>query len=186
MVEQVNQQCLNEVTKGATVMQPQESFTIKELSELFGISRQAISKHVAKLDSSYIAKNSRGYKIILLNGARELASNLGNQELLDKLSVSEDDKQESIDIESESIVALKLLDQLQVKDEQIATLQRLLDQQQQLTLNANHQIEQMQTQINLLQAPIKQTDTDQEEPIRAKETEAQSKTSFFARFFGRS
>ena len=167
-------------------MQLQESFTIKELSELFGISRQAMSKHVAKLEPSYIAKNSRGYKIVLLNGAKELASSLGNQELLDRLSIKEDNKQENADIDDESKVAFKLLDQLQVKDEQIATLQRLLDQQQQLTLNANHQIEQMQTQINLLQAPIEQNDTDQEDATMTEETEVQSKPSFFARLFGRS
>ncbi|HEG1253224.1 HTH domain-containing protein, partial [Enterococcus faecium] len=45
-------------------MQPQETFTIKELSELFKMSRQAISKHIQKLDSSMIAKNERGYKVV--------------------------------------------------------------------------------------------------------------------------
>ena len=60
-------------------MQPQETFTIKELSELFKISRQAISKHIQKLDSSMIAKNERGYKIVLRSGVLKLAHNLGNQ-----------------------------------------------------------------------------------------------------------
>ncbi|HAP8306407.1 TPA: HTH domain-containing protein, partial [Enterococcus faecium] len=46
-------------------MQPKETFTIKELSELFEISRQAISKHVDKLDPSLLAKNERGYKVVL-------------------------------------------------------------------------------------------------------------------------
>lgn len=59
-----------------------------------------MSKHVAKLDPSYIDKNSREYKIVLLNGAKELASKLGNQELLDRVSVNDNDKQENIDLES--------------------------------------------------------------------------------------
>lgn len=59
-----------------------------------------MSKHVAKLDPSYIDKNSHEYKIVLLNGAKELASKLGNQELLDRVSVNDNDKQENIDLES--------------------------------------------------------------------------------------
>ena len=66
-------------------MQPKETFTIKELSELFEISRQAISKHVDKLDPSLLAKNERGYKVVLRSGVLQLARNLGNQRLLDKL-----------------------------------------------------------------------------------------------------
>ncbi|MBH1731537.1 HTH domain-containing protein, partial [Stenotrophomonas maltophilia] len=64
-------------------MQPQETFTIKELSDLFKMSRQAISKHIQKLDSSMIAKNERGYKVVLRSGVLQLARNLGNQMLLD-------------------------------------------------------------------------------------------------------
>ncbi len=65
-------------------MQPQETFTIKELSDLFKMSRQAISKHIQKLDSSMIAKNERGYKVVLRSGVLQLARNLDNQRLLDK------------------------------------------------------------------------------------------------------
>ncbi|MGM0325366.1 hypothetical protein IGJ18_002928 [Enterococcus sp. AZ078] len=39
--------------------------------------------------------------------------------------------------------------QLQVKDEQLKQMQKLLDQQQQLTLQANQQIEKLQEQLQL-------------------------------------
>ncbi|MCX3947112.1 DUF536 domain-containing protein, partial [Enterococcus faecium] len=39
------------------------------------MSRQAISKHIQKLDSSMIAKNERGYKVVLRSGVLQLARN---------------------------------------------------------------------------------------------------------------
>ena len=113
-------------------MQPQETFTIKELSELFKISRQAISKHIQKLDSSMIAKNERGYKIVLRSGVLQLAHNLGNQRLLDKLHEHEQNSDKNAYIPTKNVVA-----------------NELLDQQQQLTLQANQQIEKLQEQLQL-------------------------------------
>lgn len=141
-------------------MQPQETFTIKELSELFKISRQAISKHIQKLDSSMIAKNERGYKVVLRSGVLQLARNLGNQRLLDKLHEHEQNSDKNAYIPIKNVVANELLDQLreenkllreqlQEKDTQIKQMQKLLDQQQQLTLQANQQIEKLQEQLQL-------------------------------------
>ncbi len=131
-------------------MQPQETFTIKELSELFKISRQALSKHIQKLDSSMIAKNERGYKVVLRSGVLQLARNLGNQRLLDKLHEHEQNSDKNAYIPTKNVVANELLEQLreenkflreqlQEKDTQIKQMQKLLDQQQQLTLQANRQ-----------------------------------------------
>ena len=141
-------------------MQPQETFTIKELSEIFKMSRQAISKHIQKLDSSMIAKNERGYKIVLRSGVLQLAHNLGNQRLLDKLHEHEQNSDKNAYIPTKNVVANELLDklreenkflreQLQEKDTQIKQMQKLLDQQQQLTLQANQQIEKLQEQLQL-------------------------------------
>ena len=141
-------------------MQPQETFTIKELSELFKISRQAISKHIQKLDSSMIAKNERGYKVVLRSGVLQLARNLGNQMLLDRLHEYEQDNDKNVNIPSKNVVTNKLLDQLREENEflreQLALreqnnshIQKLLDQQQQLTLQANKQIEKLQEQLQL-------------------------------------
>ncbi|HHC7140319.1 TPA: DUF536 domain-containing protein [Vibrio parahaemolyticus] len=141
-------------------MQPQETFTIKELSELFKMSRQAISKHIQKLDSSMIAKNERGYKVVLRSGVLQLARNLGNQMLLDRLHEYEQDNDKNVNIPSKNVVTNKLLDQLREENEflreQLALreqnnshIQKLLDQQQQLTLQANQQIEKLQEQLQL-------------------------------------
>ena len=141
-------------------MQPQETFTIKELSELFKMSRQAISKHIQKLDSSMIAKNERGYKVVLRSGVLQLARNLGNQMLLDRLHEYEQDNDKNVNIPSKNVVTNKLLDQLREENEflreQLALreqnnshIQKLLDQQQQLTLQANKQIEKLQEKLQL-------------------------------------
>ena len=98
-------------------MQPKETFTIKELSELFEISRQAISKHVDKLDPSLLAKNERGYKVVLRSGVLQLASNLGNQRLLDRLHEYEKDNDKNIYISSKNVVVNELLDKLREENE---------------------------------------------------------------------
>jgi len=141
-------------------MQPQETFTIKELSELFKISRQAISKHIQKLDSSMIAKNERGYKVVLRSGVLQLARNLGNQSLLDKLHEHEQNNDKNAYISNKNVVANELLNQLReeneflreqlvLKEQNNSHMQKLLDQQQQLTLQANQQIEKLQEQLQL-------------------------------------
>lgn len=141
-------------------MQPKETFTIKELSELFEISRQAISKHVNKLDPSLLAKNERGYKVVLRSGVLQLASNLGNQRLLDRLHEYEQDNDKNVYISSENVVANELIDklreeneflreQLSLKEQNNSNMQKLLDQQQQLTLQVNQQIEKLQEQLQL-------------------------------------
>lgn len=141
-------------------MQPKETFTIKELSELFEISRQAISKHVDKLDPSLLAKNERGYKVVLRSGVLQLASNLGNQRLLDRLHEYEQENDKNVYISRKNVVVNELLDklreeneflreQLSLKEQNNSNMQKLLDQQQQLTLQANQQIEKLQEQLQL-------------------------------------
>lgn len=141
-------------------MQPKETFTIKELAELFEISRQAMSKHVNKLDPSFLAKNERGYKIVLSSGVLQIARNLGNQRLLKKLQAYESYSDKNINFTSNKEVATELLNQLReensflreqlsLKEKNSQQLQKLLDQQQQLTLQANQQIEKLQEQLQL-------------------------------------
>lgn len=141
-------------------MQAKETFTVKELADLFGISRQAMSKHVNKLDSNLLAKNERGYKVILHSGVLQLASNLGNKELLDMLQPNNKkeaintDKKEILEVASKLHIQLSkenefLQEQLREKDHQIKQMQKIIDQQQQLTLQANRQIEQLQEQLSL-------------------------------------
>lgn len=113
--------------------------TVKELAEIFGISRQAMRKHVDNLEPTYLAKNSQGYKTVLWSGVLHLADKLGRTELLEAFEIPDTASSDSIE--------MKLFAQLQQKDAQIEQLQsllaqqqKLLDQQQQLTLQANKQI----------------------------------------------
>ena len=162
-------------------MQPKETFTIKELSELFEISRQAISKHVDKLDPSLLAKNERGYKVVLRSGVLQLASNLGNQRLLYRLHEYEQENDKNVYISRKNVVVNELLDklreeneflreQLSLKEQNNSNMQKLLDQQQQLTLQANQQIEKLQEQLQL--AYTEETPEDESTTILSEETES--------------
>ena len=107
-----------------TDRQPKEMLTVKELAEFFGISRQAMRKHVDNLEPTFLAKNSLGYKTVLWSGVLHLADKLGRPELLEAFEIPDTASSDSIET--------KLLAQFQQ--------QKLLDQQQQLTLQANKQI----------------------------------------------
>ncbi|WP_144339888.1 DUF536 domain-containing protein, partial [Enterococcus faecium] len=110
--------------------------------------------------SSMIAKNERGYKVVLRSGVLQLARNLGNQRLLDELHEYEQNSDKNAYIITKNVLENELLDQLREENkflrEQIALkeqnnshIQKLLNQQQQLTLQANQQIEKLQEQLQL-------------------------------------
>lgn len=146
-----------------TDRQAQEMLTIKELSELFGISRQAMRKHVDNLETIYLAKNNHGYKTVLWSGVLKLADKLGQPELFQETT----QQQEIPDIPSDLTLTTELLAQLKQKDAQIEQLQallsqqqKLIDQQQQLTLQANKQIERLEAQERLTAVSEEQTDKE--------------------------
>lgn len=159
--------------RGDNHLQPHETLTIRELSELFGMSRQAMRKHVDNLDKQYISKNSRGYKVVSYLGVLSLADKLGRFELSAQLSQQDeipDKGYKDNDKEVASKLTTQLSQQLAVKDEQIEKLQQLLDQQQQLTLQSNKQVEKLQEQILLL-TPEEKEDPQKEE---SEHTETES------------
>ena len=80
--------------------------------------------------------------------------------LLDRLHEYEQDNDKNVNIPSKNVVTNKLLDQLReeneflreqlaLKEQNNSHIQKLLDQQQQLTLQANQQIEKLQEQLQL-------------------------------------
>ncbi|HAP8057636.1 TPA: DUF536 domain-containing protein, partial [Enterococcus faecium] len=100
-------------------------------------------------------------KVVLRSGVLQLARNLGNQRLLDKLHEHEQNSDKNAYIPTKNVVANELLDQLREENkflrEQIALkeqnnshIQKLLDQQQQLTLQANQQIDKLQKRLQLV------------------------------------
>lgn len=128
-------------------MTTHEIFTVRELAEIFGISRQAMRKHVDNLDKKYIAKNAHGYKAVTISGALSIADKLNNHEATKRLSKAskDDDKQHEY---NDSEIVRSLSKQLSEKDKQIEQLHQLLDQQQQLTLQANRQLENLQSSVS--------------------------------------
>lgn len=104
-----------------------------------------------------------------------------NQFILDAIFDSKDDStsdsSDSISDSSDSISDSRMIEilegQLAKKDEQIEQMQKLLDQQQQLTLQTNQQIQYLQLEEN------KET----EKKAEAFE-EKEAKKGFFSRWFG--
>lgn len=116
--------------------------TIKELAEELGVSKQRIQQIIAKLPTSkmpnkvgnkYVLNKKDIYNIKVLMGIER--DNFSTSESANKI----------VDYD----IYLDVLSSSKEKDEQLKLMQKLLDQQQQLTLQANQQIEKLQEQLQL-------------------------------------
>ncbi|HCI1201207.1 TPA: DUF536 domain-containing protein [Enterococcus faecium] len=134
--------------------------TIKELAEELGVSKTAINKKVSdenrklwfsKIGNKFVI-NETGQKTIKSMFFNENENS--NQQLVGEKTKTENHKNAN---QVPELEVLSLLEQqlnqkdmqLQEKDEQIKQMQKLLDHQQQLTLQANQQIEKLQEQLQL-------------------------------------
>ncbi len=134
--------------------------TIKELAEELGVSKTAINKKVSdenrklwfsKIGNKFVI-NETGQKAIKSIFFNENENS--NQQLVGEKTKTENHKNAN---QVPELEVLSLLEQqlnqkdmqLQEKDEQIKQMQKLLDHQQQLTLQANQQIEKLQEQLQL-------------------------------------
>ena len=134
--------------------------TIKELAEELGVSKTAINKKVSdenrklwfsKIGNKFVI-NETGQKAIKSMFFNENENS--NQQLVGEKTKTENHKNAN---QVPELEVLSLLEQqlnqkdmqLQAKDEQIKQMQKLLDHQQQLTLQANQQIEKLQEQLQL-------------------------------------
>lgn len=116
--------------------------TIKEFADELGISKSKVHYQVSKLNSDQIVILN-GIKYLTNAVQKEIAKNLGVEKTVELDSELNDFKHQIEQLEM----------QLSKKDEQIATLHNLLDQQQQLQLKT----QQMLAEKNLL---IEQKKTD--------------------------
>ena len=102
--------------------------TIKELANSLGVSKTAVRNYMDDdFRAKYTAKDSKGVITITPDGCKVLSENIGKQ--------PENTAKNSPETEMCTIptsVLKTLQDQLAAKDEQIAELTRLLDQEQQL------------------------------------------------------
>lgn len=148
-----------------------EDLSVKELAEELNITKQAIHKKIARLPTELTPNK--------INGAYRLSP-----EIVDfiKNSTNEkptDNQQNNQRVEGE-VVALKMLieelkeekkklyKQLDQKDSQLHQVQKLVDQQQQLTLQANRQNERLQLQLNQFKKEEKEKHEEEDNKIEEK------------------
>ena len=146
--------------------------TIKELADELGVSKQTVQYHFKSLPTSTYMKNDKGVYILKDEAVRVLKGKIlvSEPKENDKESTKETDELYSV-----------LVKQLSEKDLQIESLlsgqkqlQKLLDQQQVLTLQANKKIAELETSL---------ADPDETE----EQTEVESNTgkkSFWSKLFG--
>lgn len=140
--------------------------TIKELAEEFHVSKQAIRKRLsADFREKYVQTVTR-------NGVKTLVVSYKGYWLLKQHFLGSNttgNQVETVTSNDENSIIDFLHEQLQEKDTQIKQMQKLLDQQQQLTLQANQQIEKLQEQLQL--AYTEETPEDESTTILSEETE---------------
>ncbi|HCD3916283.1 TPA: DUF536 domain-containing protein [Enterococcus faecium] len=159
--------------------------TIKELAEELGVSKTAINKKVSdenrklwfsKIGNKFVI-NETGQKAIKSMFFNENENS--NQQLVGEKTKTETHKNAN---QVPELEVLSLLEQqlnqkdmqLQEKDEQIKQMQKLLDHQQQLTLQANQQIEKLQEQLQLTYA---EESSENKSTTLSEETESIEKQS---------
>jgi len=122
--------------------------TIKELADELNISKQALQKRINKLPDNQKPKKVGGKFKINTELQGYFYEIFGKQQPSDNQVVEIDNPL------SEVVTDLKkdkkdLLNRLEIKEKEMERMQKLLDQQQQLTLQSNKQIEQLQHQLLL-------------------------------------
>lgn len=116
--------------------------TIKEFASELNVTKQAIQYQIKKIDSKHLNKRIDGAILITLKGQRLIRENMGIQ-------VAKDHKND--DKKSDSILSddmfLLLQEELRGKNNQIEQLQKLIENQQVLTLQANQKIEKLELDL---------------------------------------
>ncbi|XIQ49414.1 DUF536 domain-containing protein (plasmid) [Enterococcus faecium] len=135
--------------------------TIKELAEELGVSKTAINKKVSDENRKLWFSKTGNKFVINETGQKAIKSMFfnenenSNQQLVGEKTKTEtpQKRQPSSRIRSpfspRTTVKSKKICNYKKKDEQIKQMQKLLDHQQQLTLQANQQIEKLQEQLQL-------------------------------------
>lgn len=123
-----------------------KKMTVTELSEAFGVTRQAMNNRIKKLSDEYLAKNDRGVTVVNEDGIKRLEKHYGKVILEDLTDKNQEGEKNSINIDFDKIITqliedknteiARLSEQISMKDHQIAEKDKQLDQQQQLTAKA--------------------------------------------------
>jgi len=154
--------------------------TIKELADELGVSKQTVQYHFKNLPANTYIKNDKGIYVL-----KDQAISILKEKISGK-SYGENDKESAK--ETDELYSL-LYAQLKEKDNQIESLlsgqkhlQKLLDQQQVLTLQANKKIAELELTVNDVEEKMSEQDSTEE--LKEETNEVKGK-SFFSRLFGR-
>ena len=127
--------------------------TVRELSNLFGVSKQAINKRMtAEFRRQHVTnKTIKGVKTMLVDSSGEKLLKQAFQPDNHQQQGDNQDNQLVVDVLREQVDSQKK--ELDIKNEQIKKLQTLLDQSQQLQLMSEKKIEEMQKIENKEEEP---------------------------------
>lgn len=137
--------------------------TVTELSEAFGVTRQAMNNRIKKLSDDVLDKNDRGVTVVNEAGIQLLEVHYGKTILEQEAKPIAQSDQNLLPVDFDKLISqlisdknteiARLSEQIAIKDLQIAEKDKQLDQQQQLTAKALTERE--QTLIELEQEKAK-------------------------------
>ena len=145
--------------------------TVSEIAEVLGVSRQAVNNRVKQLPEEDTEKNAKGVTVVKRSGLIKL-------EEIYKKTIFDD---EPIDEETKQRELLEIL--VDEKNVQIAEKDKQIDQQQQLTLTAMKDKEELKLELEEAKVEIDEAKAQVEE-IQVKQEET-AKKGFFGRLFGK-
>ena len=144
-------------------MKNQSYMTIKELADELNVSKTAINKQIDEtFKEKYVTKNGNRF-VIDVSGQKVIKSMFKEVNANQERKPNQEPVFDLVCVLKENLERTE--EQLKVKDNQIEALQKLLDQQQVLTLQANQKIEQLE--------------------MNQAESEEKEKLSFWQRLFGK-
>lgn len=148
----------------------EEGMTVRELSKELDVTKQALHKRISQLPTELTPKKVGGAYMLtpdIVEYIKEEMNIVDSPSQSDSQSVdSEVDKE--VDALNKLVDELKaekerLYGQIDKKDDQITQLQKLVDQQQQLTLYSNEQSKRLQLELETLEEEKeKEEETEQE------------------------
>ncbi|MGX6992175.1 winged helix-turn-helix transcriptional regulator, partial [Pseudolactococcus reticulitermitis] len=82
-----------------------KNMTVTELSEAFGVTRQAMNNRIKKLEEEFLAKNDRGVTVVNEAGIKQLETHYGKVILEDESTTEKLSDKNAINIDFDKIIS---------------------------------------------------------------------------------
>jgi len=155
--------------------------TIKELADELEYSKQTIQKIIEGLSPENKPKKKGNRYILSLENQNQIKQILGIDILNNETNILNnisDKKDIEPDKSNKNEYIEYLISESDIKNKRIEILEKLLDQQQQLTLQSNKQIEQLQNQLRLMTPLNNETEIRQEKVVEEDDLEKEVQDLF--------